>query len=444
MTINNNKKYILEELESIRKKLLDLTANNKILNFPIDSKTTSIKIIDELPNQITEKLLKDQKMEFLPVPEPKINELIKHGYIEIDEKTKEYKNIKPNPSATEWAKIIGLDTSYNLPKQEANNETEEKHEDNAIQVLMYPYESESKLRSLKTKSNTALEEKGANILFLSLGFLEWYESKNSNKSRLAPLFMIPVSLSKNNLDKKSGIYKYSIQYTGEDIIQNLSLREKLLEDFNIALPEMDENTTPEKYFFEVNNIINDKDPRWNVKRYGALTLLDFGKMLMYLDLDPNRWPDNENNIINHPIINRFFTNSSNEASGFRGEYPIDNIKNIHNEYPLIYDADSSQHSALIDAINGSNLVIEGPPGTGKSQTITNLIAAALYQNKKVLFISEKLAALDVVKERLDKAGLGEFCLELHSHKAQKRKILENINSRMLFKPKKIEKIEPKI
>ena len=105
-------------------------------------------------------------------------------------------------------------------------------------------------------------------------------------------------------------------------------------------------------------------------------------------------------------------------------------KKVYLKYPLIDDADSSQHSALIDAINGKNLVIEGPPGTGKSQTITNLIAAAISQGKKVLFVAEKLAALEVVKRRLDAAGLGEFCLELHSHKSQKRKVITEIESRL--------------
>ena len=90
-----------------------------------------------------------------------------------------------------------------------------------------------------------------------------------------------------------------------------------------------------------------------------------------------------------------------------------------------------KHSALIDAIHGKNLVIEGPPGSGKSQTITNLIAAALLNGKKVLFVAEKMAALEVVKRRLDRAGLGEFCLELHSHKTHKRKVLEDIEARMM-------------
>ena len=114
------------------------------------------------------------------------------------------------------------------------------------------------------------------------------------------------------------------------------------------------------------------------------------------------------------------------------EYAIDD--HHHAQLPLIYDADSSQHSALIDALDGKNLVIEGPPGTGKSQTITNLIASALHMGKKVLFVSEKLAALEVVKARLAHAGIENFVLELHSNKTNKKSVIENIKKRKLFRP----------
>jgi hypothetical protein len=80
-------------------------------------------------------------------------------------------------------------------------------------------------------------------------------------------------------------------------------------------------------------------------------------------------------------------------------------------------------------LQGKNLVVEGPPGTGKSQTISILIAIALAEGKSVLFVSEKLAALEVVRRRLDNAGLGIFCLELHSHKTEKRKLLDDLENR---------------
>ncbi|MGH9427584.1 MAG: AAA domain-containing protein, partial [Terriglobia bacterium] len=110
------------------------------------------------------------------------------------------------------------------------------------------------------------------------------------------------------------------------------------------------------------------------------------------------------------------------------EYAIDEHK--ERDLPLIYDADSSQHSALIDALEGRSIVIKGPPGTGKSQTITNLIANTITQGRKVLFVSEKMAALNVVKNRLTHAGLGDFCLELHSNKTQKKTVLDALDNRL--------------
>ena len=103
----------------------------------------------------------------------------------------------------------------------------------------------------------------------------------------------------------------------------------------------------------------------------------------------------------------------------------------------MHDADASQHSAIIDVMKGENLVIEGPPGTGKSQTIANIIANALGSDKNasILFLSEKLAALEVVKRRLDKAGIGEFCLELHSEKSSPKRVMESLTERLAAGPR---------
>ena len=172
-----------------------------------------------------------------------------------------------------------------------------------------------------------------------------------------------------------------------------------------------------------------------MKRFATLAMFDFGKLLMYLDLDPERWPQGDKNIQNHAILQKFFAKQSCDSgnsnpTSFGEEHTIDKLPDVHNKYPLIDDADSSQHSALVDAIKGKNLVIEGPPGSGKSQTITNLIAAAIAQGKKVLFVAEKMAALQVVKSRLERAGVGDFCLELHSHKTQKKQVYDNIAQRL--------------
>jgi very-short-patch-repair endonuclease len=441
-----DKQNALQTLENLRTRLLDLTARNRLINYRY-TKNASLRIIDELPDQLVETLLSDTVMRFAAIPEPTEKELYDTGYIEYDE-AGAIRNLKKTPTAEEWAQCLGFAISYEVP--EPTEEREAKHSDNSIQTLLYPYELESKLKSLHQTSESAIQEMGANILYFAFGFLEWYDS-GQESARIAPLFLVPIRLDKGSLNPTTNTYEYTVQYSGEDIIANLSLREKLREDFGLALPDLNEETTPEDYFDQVVDLIKTNKPKWRVHRHVSLALLNFSKLLMYLDLDPERWPKDKS-IIDHELVSGFLVGYDNGRDreeegpgdlGFGEEYSIDEVEDIHTKYPIIYDADSSQHSALIDAINGKNLVIEGPPGTGKSQTITNLIAASIAQGKKVLFVAEKLAALEVVRRRLDAAGLGDFCLELHSHKSQKRKVLDEIDKRLKShkqyrKPREIE------
>lgn len=447
--INANRSGAFQSLNNLRKRLLDLTARNRLINFR-HTKTGSLRIIDELPNQLVETLLADKVMRFTAIPEPTEEELIAAGYLEVDEESQQVVRLRNDPDAAQWAKHLGFAISYEAPESSADD-VSGKHSDNAIHTLLYPDEMEARLAGLMQAAESAIQEMGANILYLAFGFLEWYESSSSDSARLAPLFLVPVRLQKGRLNPITRTYEYTLSYSGEEIIPNLSLREKLRADFAMAMPELDENKVPEDYFIEVQALIKDNQPRWRVRRYISLCLLNFSKLLMYLDLDPARWPGNAS-ILDHPVVSRFLSgygeqgdaeDDSPNAFEFGEEHMIDEMDDVHVSYPLIDDADSSQHSALIDAVDGKNLVIEGPPGTGKSQTITNLIAAAMAQGKRVLFVAEKLAALEVVRNRLDAAGLGEFCLELHSHKSQKRKVLDEIQERLnkhgrYRKPKDIE------
>jgi len=425
---NNN--FAFDSLQAIRNRLLDLTARNRLLNFK-HGKTGFIRVIDELPDQLSQIILDGNEVTFIPVNEPTHEELIEHGYLIIDEEGQEVK-VKPAPSAKDWAKIKGFNVNYELLK--ISNINGAKHNDSNIQSLLYPRELEAQLRNIRSKANTAIEETGSNILYLAFGFLEWFEDEKSDVIRQAPLYLIPVKIDRASLNKNLGTYTYTIEYTSEDIIPNLSLREKLKHDFHLELPELTDNLLPEEYLEAVQHQLLRHKPQWKIKRFATLAMFDFGKLLMYLDLDPMRWPQGAGNIQNHEILQKFFAKEGKEGDeagvSFGNEYAIDSLDNVHDLYPLIDDADSSQHSALVDAIKGKNLVIEGPPGTGKSQTITNLIAAAIAQGKKVLFVAEKMAALQVVKSRLKRAGLGDFCLELHSHKTQKKQVYENIAHRI--------------
>lgn len=199
-------------------------------------------------------------------------------------------------------------------------------------------------------------------------------------------------------------------------------------DLGIEIPLLEDEETAEHYFARFDSILNQKRD-WRICRQVSLGLLSFGKLLMYLDLDAERWPT-RSAITSHPRILDVFTDGSTSGLEFASEYDLDEEVKSDHVPPLICDADSSQHSALVDAARGRNLVIEGPPGTGKSQTITNLIGSFLAQGKRVLFVAEKMAALEVVKRRLDQFGLGDFCLELHSHKTSKVALLKSLETRI--------------
>jgi hypothetical protein len=157
-----------------------------------------------------------------------------------------------------------------------------------------------------------------------------------------------------------------LEDSGEDVQTNLSLVEKMRRDFGLEIPLLDDEETPEFYFAKFQEILKLKK-RWNVRRHITLALLSFGKLLMYRDLDPKTWPQ-EQSIAAHPLVRELFEGSKQPNVNLAEEYPIDAPELKQDVPPLIRDADSSQHSALIHALRGQNLVIEGPPGTGKSQT----------------------------------------------------------------------------
>ena len=233
--------------------------------------------------------------------------------------------------------------------------------------------------------------------------------------------LIPVELFRS----KAGT-TYGIKWTGEDVQSNISLEAKLREQ-NVTLPEfnaLEDNGELERYFKELPLAYADQHG-WQLREEIYLDFFSFNKFVMYRDLDPHSWPENANPA-DHPLISKVIEPTSGGGNGhdFRPE-DIDRTLTPENTFH-IYDADPSQVVVIQKAKTGQNLVVEGPPGTGKSQTIVNLIGELLALGRSVLFVSEKMAALEVVKARLDKVGLGSFCLELHSRKANRRQILNEL------------------
>jgi len=395
-----------EAIERLRKRLLDLSSRNRLLNYR-HPKGRSVQIVDEPNiNLVFARLYDDGKaVPFKYVPEP-------------DPKSYEGKR----PEARLHAGRVGISTSVEFSSNQIEAQGRRLH---GIQTLLYPADLERQLRKIAGEAKTAIEETGSNMLYLVFGFLEFYDSEDSARPLLAPLISLPVTLVREGIAPDTSTYQYSVMHSGEDLAENHTLREKLRRDFMLNLPDFSEEDSPEAYFARLDQAIRNKS-RWKVRRQITLGMLSFGKLAIWSDLDSKKNPG----LLAHDLIQSVFSGGGGEGSdGFHAEdYRIDECPEA--SQALIYDADSSQHSAIIDVLAGKNMVINGPPGTGKSQTITNIIASALLKGKKVLFVSEKLAALDVVRNRLNHAGLGDFCLELHSHKTHKKKFLEDIEARI--------------
>lgn len=394
---------IEEALAKLRTRLLDLTMRNRLLNFR-PAKARNFQFTNDPDLDLLFDWLEEGRVIPLSyVPDPP------HSRYENGKK----------PDVRVFARECGIGTSVDLGKPAQAR----RHPD--LQVIAYPSDLERSARKISTEARTVVEETGTNMLYLVFGFLEYYDSDDSEQAVLAPVLSMPVTLTKGDLDQDTRTYRYHLAYSGDDVAENFTLREKLRQQFRLELPELEEDDTPEKYLQRIKAAVS-KRRRWTLRRQLTLTFLSFGKLAIWADLDPERSPA----LLKSPLLADIFNGgSAADGAGFHAEdYSIDAHQRA--DLPLIYDADSSQHSALIDVLDGKNLVINGPPGTGKSQTITNIVATAMAEGKKILFVSEKMAALNVVKQRLENVGLGDFCLELHSNKTQKKQLLANIERRI--------------
>jgi very-short-patch-repair endonuclease len=283
-----------------------------------------------------------------------------------------------------------------------------------------PTKLPSILYRLRLKAQTALIERGVNVLFVALGQLEWAESDGTAQSLRSPLILVPVELTRETLREP-----YKLRALDDETVFNPALVERLRSDFGIDLGmDSDEvaDLTLDAVCQRVRSAIVHKRG-WQVHADVAyLGLFSFLKMSMYKELVSAAAI-----AARSPIIQRL----AGEAIDLQvptGVPPATELdaKVAPNDSFNILDADASQLEAITYAKAGGNLVIQGPPGTGKSQTIANCIAECLAANKSVLFVSEKMAALDVVHKRLAQVGLSEFCLNAHSHKANKREIIRQL------------------
>ncbi len=394
-------KGLAERLDIARKELLDLGLRNSLINFQARAK--KIEVVDELSSEVFRILVGEhKKMYFLPLPQAEL----------ADENGDSAGDVGPDPELD----LISLLDKDEEPGPEG---LAARHTDVNLQTRMESSRLHARLLQLSNEARTYIEEQGLNVLYIALGFLHWYESDSSDKARRAPLLLIPVELRRS-----SATERFSLSYSDEDMEDNLSLKEKLHLQFGIELPSISdsEDLDVARFFSEVEAAIRSQ-PRWSVQRDEiVLSFFSFGKLLMYKDLDPTGWAA-DGGIAGSSIISALLEDGFREPSSeIPEEGDLDAVIDV-TQLNQVVDADSTQTAAILDCLAGRNLVIQGPPGTGKSQTITNIIAEALGAGKRTLFVSEKMAALEVVKRRLDNIGLGDAALELHSHKTNKKAVL---------------------
>ncbi len=398
---------VAQELEALRQNLLDLSLRNNLLNYRPSQRRT-ISITGKTPAEIYEIfVLQEKSMKFRAKKGSGKCKKSGNGGAGEDagpeEESKLFKTI---------GKIFTPDEKSRPPSSRFEPFLDVPEDSEAL---------ERKLFYVHNQANSIFEEQGYPVLYLALGFLQWGDSRSSVKNPKAPLVLVPVELKRIGKGRK-----FSLQWTGDEIFTSITLQAKMKE-LGIELPEFEmpeEGAGIDSYLEDVLKAIAEK-PGWKVLPEVCIDFFNFRKFVMYKDLDSATWPE-DMSPAEHPLVQRIFNPTDPESveAGFLEE-DVDLKLSAKDSYHIL-DADSSQIAVIEDVKSGMDLVVEGPPGTGKSQTIANTIAELLALGRSVLFVSEKMAALQVVKSRLDAAGLGDLCLEIHSHKTRKKAVLEEL------------------
>lgn len=390
-----------------RGRLLDLTARNRALNYR-PTKVSTLTIVDEKPAEVYRLLVgEEQALSFAAVLPSRSEGDEADGAASQTDTVVDAAPVQPF-------------TPY------AREDVAERHQDTVLQCHATRESLDLSLRRIAEQQRTSLEEQGVNTVFLALGFLHYRESSTAEESSRAPLVLVPVTL-----ERKSAKAGYRLLLAEDEPMVNPSLVEYLrrIHQFDSfpAIPEPgdDEESVNLVPFFSV---VADRVKHlegWRVSDEIVLAPFTFQKLVIYKDVEQN-----EAAFARHPLVRRVVLKEGEPAHDLPPEI---RELDLDAEYPpeitnQVVDADSSQLRAMAAVARGHDLVIHGPPGTGKSQTITNLIADAIGAGKRVLFVSEKMAALEVVHRRLVDARLGEFCLELHSTKARKADVVGSLRT----------------
>ena len=382
----NTAKKNRTRLDQWTERLLDLTLNNRLLNFK-DSQKNFIPVLAPSIGKVEDIMAAGKALQFLPGSGQSKGGAARNQTALMDEALK----LSLESDLATMRLRSGLDDDSHFRK----------------------------IYSIADEAKKAIEETGSNKLYLAVGVLNWRSPKKLGSIIRAPILLVPIEIK-----RKSALDPYTIRKLDEETVINSSLIEMLKSDFDMEVPGL--NPLPEDHSgVDVGKILgifrhavrDMKD--WEVKEELWVGLYSFAKYLLWKDLTSRSDQLKGNRIVKHLIENSKQTFPQSEDN----LEPAALDKTFKpSEVMITRSADSSQLSAVMAAAAGHDFVLEGPPGTGKSQTITNIIAQCLYAGKRVLFVAEKRAALEVVHKRLKEDGLAGFCLELHSNKIETGKV----------------------
>lgn len=382
-----------DRIQLWQRKLLNLTTSNRLLHVPDGGKAVRLACPD--PGFLEDRLADGKRIRIVPMPD-----LAPGGRDEKLYAARTHENLREQvaQAALDRGEVLSLNDREKL---------------------------EPALIELYRKARSDLAEGGANTLFLALGFLKWKKKPQDEKSYRAPLILVPVKL-----ERKSALSGVVMTHHEDEARFNLTLIELLRQDFELSIPALEGALPTDASGIDVGGVwtmvrraVRDI-PGFEVVPDVMLGTFSFAKYLMWKDLVDRADLLKESPVVRH-LIDR-------EGEGVRigdGFPRPDGLDETAAPGDLFtpLPADSSQLAAVVASARGHSFVLDGPPGTGKSQTIANMIAHNLALGRRVLFVAEKMAALDVVQRRLEEKGLGEFCLELHSAKATKADVLKHLD-----------------
>lgn len=437
------------------RKLLDLSTRNSLLN--LKTKGTCVPLFVPELGELEDMLVQEKEYRIIPRKSPDKKDEKEANPEDTPVGSSEVKateEIKPESAvidALATNEPVALPDTVKAESAIENAEPEKKKEIKGIPARDYSIEDiaktdefkeyitsemskgklcssltssdlDNKIKDLYRGAKTSMEENGASTLYLAVGFLKWFE-KDKPDAYYAPIILIPVELV-----RKSILLGYAMRKRDEDTQFNITILEKLRQDFGIDVTELlgdlpsDEHGINVAKIFELFKAHIEGMKGWTLIESCVLGNFSFSQFVMWNDMHSHREEISKNKVV-ASLINGALTWEHKDLSAME--------EVSESEVLLPITADSSQLRAIAAATpregyDGESFVLHGPPGTGKSQTITSIIANCLANGKRVLFAAEKKAALDVVYSRLDKIGIAPFCLELHSNKVRKSYVLNQL------------------